>query len=347
MTDNAKKEKNGIFIDSVHALDEEEVVEALIRSGEGQKVEFKSKLPQLYLISSDMAAFANTNGGLILYGVGDDGAVVGLTEKDIQRFEDVIMKALVQVTPCPETVSWKLVSYRGKYLGGVVVWPEEYAPFFVKESAFRRVGATNLKLNNEDILTSRNERTRFETLEISELEIKRFILAASEDAFTEVLLIPFLRHLGFRSVLGKGHEDKTLEFGQDIRSFKFQLPTGHWLFFAAQVKTGNLAYSAKKTTTNAKGLNIQEALTQARMAFEYEMFDLETNTMNLPDHVLLVATGEINEGARLFLSQSLSREKQRRLLMWEGNYLLERILKEGLPRGCQIEIKKYVQSISG
>lgn len=195
-----------------------------------------------------------------------------------------------------------------------------------------------------DFRTVRDDRYEFESLEILETEIKRFFSIASEDAFTEVLLIPFLRHVGFRSVLGKGHKDKTLEFGQDIRSFKFQLPTGHWLYFAAQVKTGNLIYSVSETTAPSQTKNIEKVLTQVRMAFDYEMFDAETNSMNLPDHALLVATGEINEGARLYLSQSLSREKRRRILFWEGNYLLERILEIGLPKGCQIEIKKYLRA---
>lgn len=334
-----KGKKNGIIIDSLHALDDEEVLEVLIGLGEGRNLEFKRKLPHMTSVVRDMVAFANTEGGVILYGVGDDGSVNGLTKREVQNFYDVIRNAWAIVTPSPRGAAWKLVQYKEKYLGAVAVWPSGYKPFFVKKTAYRRVGVVNLQLNNRDFLTVRNNREQFESLEISEAEIKRFISIADEDAFTEVLLVPFLRRLGFRSVLEKGHRDKTLEFGQDIRSFKLQLPTGHWLYFSAQVKAGNIIYSASE---KARSSNIEKVLTQAKMAFTHEMFDAETNTMCLPDHVLLVATGEINEGARLYLSESLSREKRRRILTWEGGYLLERILEQGLPRGCQIEIRKYI-----
>lgn len=207
-------------------------------------------------------------------------------------------------------LSWGLVKNKNKTLGAILVNPSEKAPLFVESSIYRRVGSTNIQLTKTEFLTTRDKRLEPEALELSEQKIREFMSVADEDAFTEVLLIPFLRHLGFRSVLGKGHRDKTLEFGQDIRSFKLQLPTGHWIYCAAQVKTGNIRYSSSE-----KSSNIENILTQLRMIFDYEMFDAETNTMNLPDHVLLVTSGEINEGARLLLTQTLAREKRRKILM--------------------------------
>lgn len=331
------EKKDLTVIDSLHALDEEKVIEAIVDSGEGETLEFKSRLPKINQIAKDIATFANTKGGLILYGINENGNIIGLTETD--RFHDIIQISLQKITPSPKLVSWKLISYQEKYLGAVLINPSEEAPFFVNRSVFRRIGATNVQLNRKDFLIIRDERFKLKSLEISESVIKHFLSIADEDAFTEVLLIPFLRHLGFGSVLRKGHRDKTLEFGQDVRSFKFQLPTGHWLYFAAQVKIGNIRYSASK-----KSSNIDNILTQVKMAFDYEMFDFETNTMNLPDHVLLVTTGEMDEGARLLLSQILSRDKRRRILIWESRYLMEKILKEGLPKGCQIEIEKYAKN---
>ena len=341
---NQRAKENYIVIDSLHALDEESVLETVISSGEGKKLEFKSGLPNVDVISKDIAAFANTDGGIILYGVGDDGSIIGLSGIEIQKFQDVVMGSLQKVTPAPKSMSWKLVLYKGKHLGAVFVRPESGVLFFVKKVLFRRVGTTNLELSDRDFLAVRDDRYDFGLLRISELAIKRFISMADEDAFTEVLLVPFLRHLGFRSVLWKGHRDKTLEFGQDIRSFKYQLPTGHWLYFAAQVKTEDIIYSASESKRSS---NIDTVLIQVKMAFDHEMFDAETNTVNLPDHVLLVTTGKINEGARLYLSRSLYREKRRRILMWEGDYLLERIIDEGLPKGCQVEIRKYIEQTLG
>lgn len=337
---NQKSKENYIVIETLHSLDEESTLEALIESGEGKNLEFKTKLPEEEVISRYVAAFANTDGGIILFGLSNKSDVMGLNESEIQRFENAIMRAQLKITPSPKSMSWKLVSYKGKYLGAVFVIPDRGKLFFVKNSLFRRVGASSLKLGNPDFLAIRDDRINFQPLQISRSVTKDFISVADEGAFTEVLLVPFLAHLGFRSVLQKAHRDKTLEFGQDIRSFKYQLPTGHWLYFSAQVKTEDLSYSASKSK---KSSNIDTVLTQAKMAFDYEMFDAETNTMNLPDHVLLVTTGKINEGARLYLSQSLCREKRRTILTWEGDYLLERIIEEGLPKGCQLEMEKYVK----
>jgi hypothetical protein len=55
-----------------------------------------------------------------------------------------------------------------------------------------------------------------------------FLATASEDEFTEKVLVPFFQRLGFRRVSPTGHKDKSLEFGKDLW-MKYQLPTSHWL----------------------------------------------------------------------------------------------------------------------
>ncbi len=66
-------------------------------------------------------------------------------------------------------------------------------------------------------------------------KLATFLDAASEDEFTERLLVPFFQRLGFHRVTAAGHREKILEFGKDLW-MKYQLPTGHWLYFCAQVK---------------------------------------------------------------------------------------------------------------
>lgn len=53
-------------------------VMALIAEGEGLRVEFKRHFSTEEKIAKEMIAFANTKGGTILFGVDDDGTVVGL-----------------------------------------------------------------------------------------------------------------------------------------------------------------------------------------------------------------------------------------------------------------------------
>jgi hypothetical protein len=57
-------------------------------------------------------------------------------------------------------------------------------------------------------------------------KVTAFLDTASEDDFTETLLVPFFQRLGFHRVSAAGHKEKTLEFGKDLW-MKYQLPTGH------------------------------------------------------------------------------------------------------------------------
>jgi predicted HTH transcriptional regulator len=50
----------------------------LVSQGEGQTLEFKRKAAHPEKIVREMIAFANTNGGILLLGVGDDGTIPGL-----------------------------------------------------------------------------------------------------------------------------------------------------------------------------------------------------------------------------------------------------------------------------
>ena len=51
---------------------------AILRQGESTRVEFKSDFPsQGHAIGKEMAALANSGGGILLMGVSDDGRQLG------------------------------------------------------------------------------------------------------------------------------------------------------------------------------------------------------------------------------------------------------------------------------
>ena len=55
----------------------------ILRKGEGPQVEFKSDFPkQVDDIAKEMAAFANSGGGILLMGVSDDGTLPGILNPD-------------------------------------------------------------------------------------------------------------------------------------------------------------------------------------------------------------------------------------------------------------------------
>ena len=82
-------------------------VMALVTGGEGATVEFKSVLPESgselrERVCWTVAAFANGDGGHILFGIDDDGHVVGVDEVDAQESCDTVARFISSiVTPVP------------------------------------------------------------------------------------------------------------------------------------------------------------------------------------------------------------------------------------------------------
>lgn len=69
--------------------------------GEGAFVEFKRKLPAWAKLVREVVAFANTEGGTVYIGVGDDGEIVGI--KDPREIEEAIaMKLPSYARPFPD-----------------------------------------------------------------------------------------------------------------------------------------------------------------------------------------------------------------------------------------------------
>lgn len=74
----------------------------LIDEGEGFEIEFKRKVPSPEKIARTMIAFANTRGGHLLFGVDDDGSIVGVeSEKsEVNLIRDAgVMFCLPEIEP--------------------------------------------------------------------------------------------------------------------------------------------------------------------------------------------------------------------------------------------------------
>lgn len=57
----------------------------IIKAGESKTVEFKARLPPDSVLAKHVSAFANSDGGLLLVGIGDKGTILGLSERDQHR----------------------------------------------------------------------------------------------------------------------------------------------------------------------------------------------------------------------------------------------------------------------
>ncbi|MEW6653285.1 MAG: RNA-binding domain-containing protein [Bacteroidota bacterium] len=70
-------------MDSLEVLD-------IISKGEDSSHQFKVDIANTTSLAGDMAAFSNTNGGMILIGVDDNNNIVGLSNDDIRRINQLI-----------------------------------------------------------------------------------------------------------------------------------------------------------------------------------------------------------------------------------------------------------------
>lgn len=167
-----------------------------------------------------------------------------------------------------------------------------------------------------------------------------FFEEASEDEFTQLFFAPLAKSMGFENVKVKGHKIKTLEYGQDIKSMKLRLPTGHFLIFVAQVKKGNITSSSKEPDKE-----IEKILTEIRPAFKKKVFDDEIGKSVKPHHVFLVASGIINDYAKLYLEEQLEDEYKGQILVMDRDKLYDLYNQYGLSKPEQITLTENIKKI--
>ena len=82
----------------------------LIARGEDSRLQFKKDVNNADSLAAEMVAFANSEGGRILIGVGNDGKIIGLSRSDVERVNQLISNAASQhvrspISPLTENVA--------------------------------------------------------------------------------------------------------------------------------------------------------------------------------------------------------------------------------------------------
>jgi ATP-dependent DNA helicase RecG len=72
-------------------------LQAQISLGEDSARQFKADVRNAESLASELAAFANSEGGTIYLGVADDGGTPGLDKADVGRINQLISNAAGQV----------------------------------------------------------------------------------------------------------------------------------------------------------------------------------------------------------------------------------------------------------
>lgn len=87
----------------------------LIDSGEGADVEFKRQFSSPEKIAREIIAFANTRGGYLLFGVDDDGSVVGVRSEK-SELEEIEHAAQWMIQPPVDIITENVHAGKGLYI---------------------------------------------------------------------------------------------------------------------------------------------------------------------------------------------------------------------------------------
>lgn len=84
----------------------------LIAGGESKWLEFKSAVPPDSVIAKHLVAFANTEGGVILFGIGDKGTLLGIAQDSLESSTSRLRRLTSAVLPFPAEIG--VIEYEGR-----------------------------------------------------------------------------------------------------------------------------------------------------------------------------------------------------------------------------------------
>ena len=125
-----------------------------IASGEDSSRQFKVNVNNADSLASEMAAFANANGGTIFIGVADDGSTPGLSDKDVSRINQLISNAASHLVRSPLTVQTEnLTLENGRLVISLRVPKGIDKPYFDKNGViWLKTGSDKRRVNSKEEL---------------------------------------------------------------------------------------------------------------------------------------------------------------------------------------------------
>lgn len=125
-----------------------------ISLGEDSTHQFKVDVRNAESLASEMAAFANCEGGTIYLGVADDGSAPGLSTTDVGRINQLISNAASQLVKSPLTVRTENVALENGRVVIVLTVPKGLdKPYFDKNGViWLKTGADKRRVNSKEEL---------------------------------------------------------------------------------------------------------------------------------------------------------------------------------------------------
>ncbi len=165
-------------------------LQTLIAQGEGETLEFKKSTGQLSRAIETLTAFANTKGGTVIFGVDEDGIVVGQRVAD-STIRDISNRIIDAISPrlYPSVLADEI---DGKQVILVSIPEGASKPYVTRDHPYKRVGSTNQAMVRDEYERFLLERNRHRLLwdmevnghaSISDLDeelVRRFVRIAQE-----------------------------------------------------------------------------------------------------------------------------------------------------------------------
>ena len=129
-------------------------LKAQVALGEDSRRQFKQDATNADALAAEIAAFANSEGGLILLGAADDGALPGLSRADVARLNQLIGNAASQHVRSPITVQTENLELDNGRLAIVLTVPKGMdKPYFDKNGViWLKSGAEKRRVNSKEEL---------------------------------------------------------------------------------------------------------------------------------------------------------------------------------------------------
>ena len=125
-----------------------------ISLGEDSSRQFKADVRNAESLASEMAAFANSDGGTIYLGVADDGSTPGLDKNDVARINQLISNAASHLVKSPLTVRTENVALEDGRIVIVLTVPKGLdKPYFDKNGViWLKTGSDKRRVNSKEEL---------------------------------------------------------------------------------------------------------------------------------------------------------------------------------------------------
>ena len=135
-----------------------------IMNGESKTLEFKETLPKGNQIAKTAVAFSNYAGGKIVIGITDKREIIGIDSNcDIFKIKESLESQLID--SCSPLINFDIYTenINDKLLIVIEIFPGKMKPYYLKKygrenGVFLRIGSSNRKANNDNILELERQR---------------------------------------------------------------------------------------------------------------------------------------------------------------------------------------------